>query len=76
MKEEVPNYLVKLIYKSKQTIRKRNNHKLNHNCRTDCLKHSFSPSTRNDWFNLDDKIRNSESVSIFKSKLSYFIRPV
>ena len=32
----------------------------------------FFPSTLNDWFNLDLNIRNSESVSVFKSKLLSF----
>ena len=36
----------------------------------------FFSSTLKDWFNLDLKIRNSESISIFKSKLLSFIRPV
>ena len=36
----------------------------------------FLPSTLNDWFNLDLNTRNSESISIFKSKLLSFIRPV
>ena len=36
----------------------------------------FFPSTLNDWFNLDLNIRNSDSISIFKSRLLYFIRPV
>ena len=36
----------------------------------------FFASTLNDWFNLDLNIRNSESFSIFKSKLLSFIRPV
>ena len=30
----------------------------------------------NDWFNLDIDIRNSESISIFKSRLLSLIRPV
>ena len=33
-------------------------------------------STLSDWFNLDPSIRNSESISSFKSKLLSFIRPV
>ena len=74
-KEEAPNYLIKSIPTSMQTSTTRNNHISSYNCRTDCFKYSFSPSTLNDWFNLDDNIRNSESISIFKSKLS-FIRPV
>ena len=36
----------------------------------------FFPSTLNDWFQLDNNIRNSESIEIFKSKLLSFIRPV
>ena len=34
------------------------------------------PSTLNDWLNLDVNIRNSELISIFKSRLLSFIRPV
>ena len=30
----------------------------------------------NDWFSLDINIRNSESISLFKSRLLSFIRPV
>ena len=36
----------------------------------------FFPSTLNDWFKLDENIRNSESISIFKCRLLPFIRPV
>ena len=36
----------------------------------------FFPSTLNEWFNLDLNIKNSESISIFKSRLLSFIRPV
>ena len=56
-------------------IRTRNNSIHTFSCRTDCFKYSFFPSTLNDWFNLDLNIRNSDSNSIFKSKLS-FICPV
>ena len=45
-------------------------------CRTDCFRYSFFPSTLKDWFNLDDNIRNSESISVFKSRLLSLIRPV
>ena len=37
---------------------------------------STFPSTLKDWFSLDLNIINSESVSIFKSKLLPFIRRV
>ena len=36
----------------------------------------FFRSTLNDWFSLDINIRNSESISLFKSRLLSFIRPV
>ena len=36
----------------------------------------FFPSTLNDLFNLDLTIRDSETISIFKSRLLSFIRPV
>ena len=76
MKREAPNYLINLIPRCGQTIRTRNNHIPNYHCRTDCFKYSFFPSTLNDWFKLDNNIRNSESIEIFKSKLLSFIRPV
>ena len=47
-----------------------------YHCRTDCFKYSFFPSALRDWFKLDEAIRNSESISIFKNKLLSFIRPV
>ena len=76
MKREAPNYLINLIPRCEQTIRTRNNHIPNYHCRTDCFKYSFFPSTLNEWFKLDNNIRNSESIKIFKSKLLSFIRPV
>ena len=45
-------------------------------CRTDCFKNCFFPSTPNDWYKLHETIRNSESISIFKSRLLSFIRPL
>ena len=39
------------------------------------LKNSFFPSTIYEWNNLDCKIRNSGSLSIFKKNLLNFIRP-
>ena len=35
---------------------------------------TFFPSTLSSWFRLDINIRNSESISLFKSRLSSFIR--
>ena len=76
MENEAPNYLIILIPKREQTFNTGNKHLPNHNCRTDCFKYLFCPCTLNDWFNLHVCIRNSESISIFKSKLLTFIRPV
>ena len=76
MKNEAPNYLSSLIPKREQTFNTRNKHLPPYNCRTDCFKYSSFPCTLHDWFNLDVSIRNSESISIFKSKSLSFIRPV
>ena len=76
MNEEAPNYLINLIPKHNQTIRTRNGHIPIFHCRTDCFKYSFFPSTLKDWFNLDNNIGNSESISVFKSRLLSLIRPV
>ena len=65
-----------LIPKFNQTIRTRNSHIPIFRCRKDCFKYSFFPSTLRDCFNLDDNIRNSESISVFKNSLLLFIRPV
>ena len=75
MKEEAPNYLINLIPKCNRTIRTRNSHIPIFHCRTDCFKYSFFPSTLRDWFNLDDIIRNSESISVFKKKVTSVYSP-
>ena len=64
-----------LILKCNPIIRTRNNHKPIFHCQTDCFKYSFFQSTLRDWFDLDENIRNSESISIFKNRLLTFIRP-
>ena len=74
MKEEASNYLINLIPKIQETTRTRINRMPTSHCRTDCLKNSFFPSTLNDWYKLDETIRNSESISIFRSRLLLFIR--
>ena len=74
--EKTPNYLINLIPKCDPTIKTKNNSIPTFHCRTDCFKYSFSPCTLNDWFSLDINIRNSESISLFKSKLLSFIRLV
>ena len=50
MKKEAPNYLISLILKCEAAIRTRNNNFPTYNCRTDCFKHSFFPSTLKEWF--------------------------
>ena len=76
MKNEASSYLIGFIHKRKQTFNTRNKHLPTYNCRTDCFKYSFFPCTLNDCSNLDVSIRNSESISIFRSKLLFFIFPV
>ena len=76
MKEEAPNYVINLISKCGQNIQTRNYHITTYHCQKDCFKHSFFPSTFNDWFNLDDTIGNSESLSILKKRLLSFICPI
>ena len=75
MKKEDTNYLINLIKKCVAGFRTRNNNLPTYNCRKDCFNYSFSPSTLNDWFRLDIDIRNSESISLVKSRLLSFIRP-
>ena len=76
MKEEGPNYFMNLILKCNQTLRARNSHIPIFRCGTVCFKYSFFTSTLIDWFNLDDNIRNSESISVFENRLPLFICPV
>ena len=76
VKEEAPNYLINLIPKIQQTTRTRINRMPTFHCHTDCFKNSFFPSTLNDWYKLDETIRSSELISIFKSRLLSFIRPL
>ena len=76
MNEKAPNYLMNLIPKCNQNMRTRNSHKPIIHSRTDCFKYSFFPSTLRDWFNLDENVRNAESISSFKNKLLAVIRPV
>ena len=65
MKEKAPTNLINLVPKCEPTIRTWNNSIPTFNCRTDCFKYSFSPSTLNDWFDLDPNI-NAKSFSLFK----------
>ena len=76
MRNEAPDYLINLISNCAQTVITRNCHIPKYHCRTECFKYSFFPSALTDWFNLDENIRNSESICSFKNKLLSFIRPV
>ena len=76
IKEEAPNYLINFVPKYERNARTRNNSIRTFNYRKNRFKYSFFPSTLNDWFDLDLSIGNSESISIFKSRLLIFIRPV
>ena len=64
-----------LIPKREHKIKTRNCQIPTYHCRTDCFKYSFFPSALSEWFKLDESIRNSESISIFKNKLLSFMRP-
>ena len=75
MRNEAPDYLINLVPKCEYAINTRNCHIPMYHCRTDCFKYSFLPSALRDWFKLDESIRNSESISIFTTKLLSFIRP-
>ena len=76
MNRQAPNYLINLIPKCQQFFRTRNSQIPAFHCRTDNFKCSFFPSTLNDWFNLDNNIKKSESISTFKNRILSFIRPV
>ena len=76
VKEEAPNYLINLAPKIQQTATTRINRMPTFHCRADCFKNSFFSSTLNDWYKLDETVRNSEPISVFKSRLLSFIRPL
>ena len=76
MKNEAPNYLISLIPEREQTLTQETNIYQSIIAEQIVLSIHFFPCTLNDWFNQDDSIRNSESISTFKSKLLSFIRPV
>ena len=75
MRNEAPDHLINLVPKCEYAINTRNCHIPMYHCQTDCFKYSFLLSALRDWFKLDESIRNSESISIFKTKLLSFIRP-
>ena len=76
MKEEAPNYLINLIPKCEKNIKTSNILISTYHCRKDCFRKSFFLSTLNDWFDLGNRMRNSESISIFKGRLLPFVLPI
>ena len=82
VKEEAPNYLINLIPKFQQTTRTRISRMPTFHCCTDCFKNSFFPSFRVEvkfgqiWVKLDETIRNSQLILIFKIRLLSSIRPL
>ena len=64
-----------MIPKCKAAIRTRNNNFSNLQLSKGLFQVFFFPSTLNDWFWLDNNIRHSKSISMFKSRLLSFIHP-
>ena len=76
LNEKSPSYLFNLIlYLNRVRETRHSNNIPAIHTRHNCLKNSFFPSTISEWNNLDCKIRNSGSLSIFKKNLLNFIRP-
>ena len=76
VKEEATSYFINFIRKVQQITRTRINRMPGFHCLTDCFKNSFFPSTLNDRDKFNETVRNSEPISIFKSRLLSFIRPL
>ena len=75
-KTQSPRYLFEVIPTAKRAYITRNNDKLPHfKVKLNYFKNSFFPSTVIEWNKLDLNIRNSESLTSFKSKVLKFIRP-
>ena len=74
--KKAPNCLTNLISKSNQSFRTRTNRIPTFYCPTECFQNSILPSALSDQFQSDAKIRNSESIAIFISRLLSFIRPI
>ena len=76
LKYKYPSYLLDIIPKvfSTRTIRNHNNIPLFH-VKHEYFRNSSFPSTVIEWNKLDNNIRNSKSVSVFKKQILKFIRP-
>ena len=75
MKEEAPTYLINLIPKCESTIIIRSSSMPTLIVEQIISSTLFFPFTLSHWLKLDLNIGNSESISLFKSKLLSFIRP-
>ena len=75
-KNKRSSYLFETIFKvlSTQTTKNHNNIPL-FSFKHEYFRNSFFPSTAIEWNKLDNKIRNSESVSAFKKQILKCIRP-
>ena len=74
-KTQSPRYLFEVIPTAKRAYITRNNDKLPHfKVKHNYFKSSFFPLAVIEWDKLDLNIRNSESLSSFKSKILKFIR--
>ena len=75
-KKQCPKYLFDIVPQSNCQYRSRNAQNIPHiNVKHQFFKNSYFPSTIIEWNKLDSKIRNSETLNIFKSKFLKFIRP-
>ena len=76
LNEKSPSYLFDLIPKLNRVRETRHSNNIAAvHTRHNYFKNSSFPSTISEWNNLDCKIRNSRSLSIFKMNLLNFIRP-
>ena len=73
IKNQAQEYLNKLIPKRKQNFNSRNIYIPSNNCRTEYFRSSFSPASPEEWFHLDQSMRNSETINALKQKLLPFI---
>ena len=75
-KTQSPRYLFEVIPTAKRAYITRNNDKLPHfKVKHNYFKNSFFLSTVIEWNKLDLNIRNTESLTSFRSKVLKFIRP-
>ena len=74
--QKSPSYLFNLIANLNRVRQTRHSNNIPAiHTRHNYFHNSFFPSTISQWNNLDCKIRNSGSLSIFKKNLLNFIRP-